>query len=151
MAWRKVKDDGGGWKPSTSKALSKVCRKRWRTVDLAAGSPTPPMRINCANALLGGELYLFGGLNAGPSKSLWALNVLQRRWRPIPAKKGTSPAPRQGHTMCWDGKSSLWVFGGQGAATSSVDSSRTHQGVKIRTLAKRTCFNDFFEFDTKTM
>ena len=50
--------------------------------------------------MLGGELYLFGGLNAGPSKSLWALNVRERRWRPIPAKKGASPAPRQGHTMC---------------------------------------------------
>ncbi|CAN0114119.1 unnamed protein product [Pylaiella littoralis] len=145
------RDDGGAaaWKSSTSRALSKVCRKRWRTLPLAAGSPTPPMRINCANALLGGELYLFGGLNAGPSKSLWALNVRERRWRPIPAKRGQAPAPRHGHTMCWDGLSSLWVFGGQGAATSSADSSRTHQGVKIRTLVKRICFNDFFEFDTK--
>ncbi|CBJ29303.1 expressed unknown protein [Ectocarpus siliculosus] len=53
--------------------------------------------------------------------------------------------------MCWDGLSSLWVFGGQGAATSKADSSRTHQGVKIRTLARRTCFNDFFEFDTKRL
>ncbi|CAM9486863.1 unnamed protein product, partial [Ectocarpus sp. 12 AP-2014] len=102
-------------------------------------------------ALLGGELYLFGGLNAGPSKSLWALNVRERRWRPIPPKTGEAPAPRQGHTMCWDGLSSLWVFGGQGAATSKADSSRTHQGVKIRTLARRTCFNDFFEFDTKRL
>ncbi|CAM9947200.1 unnamed protein product, partial [Ectocarpus sp. 8 AP-2014] len=144
-------NDNRGWKTSTSQALSKVCRKRWRTLDLAAGSPTPPMRINCASALLGGELYLFGGLNAGPSKSLWALNVRERRWRPIPPKTGEAPAPRQGHTMCWDGLSSLWVFGGQGAATSKADSSRTHQGVKIRTLARRTCFNDFFEFDTKRL
>ncbi|CAM9261332.1 unnamed protein product [Ectocarpus fasciculatus] len=144
-------NDDRGWKTSTSQALSKVCRKRWRTLDLAAGSPTPPMRINCASALLAGELYLFGGLNAGPSKSLWALNVRERRWRPIPTKTGEAPAPRQGHTMCWDGLSSLWVFGGQGAATSKADSSRTHQGVKIRTLARRTCFNDFFEFDTKRL
>lgn len=45
------RDDGGAaaWKSSTSRALSKVCRKRWRTLPLAAGSPTPPMRINCAN------------------------------------------------------------------------------------------------------
>lgn len=50
-----------------------------------------------------------------------------------------------------DGLSSLWVFGGQGAATSRADSSRTHQGVKIRSLTKRTCFNDFFEFDTKKL
>lgn len=51
-------------------------------------------------ALLGGNLYLFGGLNAGPSKSMWVLNVRERRWRPIATKNGTSPAPRQGHTMC---------------------------------------------------
>ncbi|CAM9491439.1 unnamed protein product, partial [Sphacelaria rigidula] len=100
--------------------------------------------------LLKGELYLFGGLHAGPSKSLWALNLRERRWRPVAARKGAPPAPRQGHTMCWDGRSSLWVFGGQGADTSAADSSRTHQGVKIRTLAKRTCFNDFFEFNTAT-
>lgn len=50
-----------------------------------------------------------------------------------------------------DGRTSLWVFGGQGADTWSVESSRMHQGVKIRSLAKRTCFNDFFEFDTRKL
>ncbi|CAM9309654.1 unnamed protein product, partial [Hapterophycus canaliculatus] len=142
-------DSHNGWKTSTRQALSKVCRKRWRTLELAAGSPIPPMRINCANALLSGELFLFGGLNAGPSKSLWALNIRERRWRPVHPIRGQAPAPRQGHSMCWDGLSSLWVFGGQGMVTSRTDSSRTHQGVKIRSLAKRTCLNDFFEFDTK--
>lgn len=44
--------DDGGWNSSTSQALSKVCRKRWRSLALAAGSPTPPMRINCASGKL---------------------------------------------------------------------------------------------------
>lgn len=40
---------GAAWKASTSRALSKVYRKRWRMPFLAAGSPTPPMRITCTN------------------------------------------------------------------------------------------------------
>lgn len=50
-----LKDSGGspdghqGWRSSTARALSRVCRRRWRTFHLATGSPTPPMRINCAS------------------------------------------------------------------------------------------------------
>ena len=50
-----------------------------------------------------------------------------------------------------DGALSLWVFGGQGkGATTNTDFSRIHQGVNIRTLAKRTCLNDLHEFDAIT-
>ena len=43
----KLKRDGRN--PSTEQAFSKACRKRWRMLDLATGSPTPPMRINSAS------------------------------------------------------------------------------------------------------
>ncbi|CAM9425677.1 unnamed protein product, partial [Choristocarpus tenellus] len=135
---------------SISFSPSQVCLKLWRTLELAAGSPSPPMRINSAITLLGGEVYLFGGLNAGPSQSMWVFNVRKRLWRPVQVAKGKPPAPRHGHTMIWDGLSSHWVLGGQGAETADADSSRTHQGIKIRTLAKRTCYNDFLEFNTET-
>lgn len=48
---RKNGDDNHGWCSPTARALSHVCRKRWRKLDLAAGSPNPPMRINSASGV----------------------------------------------------------------------------------------------------
>ena len=48
---RNKNGDDGGWRTSTTRALSHVCRKQWRKLPLVAGSPNP-MRINSATGTL---------------------------------------------------------------------------------------------------
>jgi len=85
MNLAKGKDDHG-WKSSTTQALSKVCRKRWRTLGLSAGSPAPPMRINCASGeffaarlLVGGRMlfayHAFAGAASACALIFWKLSA----------------------------------------------------------------------------
>jgi Galactose oxidase, central domain len=96
--------------------------------------------------LLKQTLYLFGGLAAGPSRELWAYSLLTGRWSPVIAEAGNAPAPRLSHTMSWDGKHSLFVIGGQAAGCQVQDTSRANHGLTVRTVSKRTCYNDCFRY-----
>ncbi|CAN0488052.1 unnamed protein product, partial [Discosporangium mesarthrocarpum] len=61
--------------------------------------PANSNKFSWTSALLRGKLYIFGGLNAGPSQSMWMLDVRKKRWRPVHVSNGNPPAPRHGHTM----------------------------------------------------
>ncbi len=88
----------------------------WKRQLVAARSFIPPNRENCAAAVCGNELYMFGGLGGGPEgryNLLCALNFNTLQWRVERPLEGVPPAPCCKHSMvCHD--RCLYMYGGEG-------------------------------------
>ena len=67
----------------------------WRqATNLEPHNGDPPMRTHAASCVLGSKVYVFGGLGAGASNQLWALDTILHRWeRLLPPGPNTAPAP----------------------------------------------------------
>ncbi|KAH8056301.1 hypothetical protein JL722_7606 [Aureococcus anophagefferens] len=93
----------------------------WRKVALERYHGDPPMRSQSATTVMGSKLYVFGGLGAGASNNLWALD---------------------------SGK--LYLLGGLGEVNRRVKKSREGvpgATMRVRMLAMRDTFSDCWEFD----
>ena len=124
----------------------------WRKVALEQYHGDPPMRSQSATTVLGSKVYMFGGLGAGASNNLWALDAVMHRWQRLLAPRGTPrPPARSGASMCGDDEhSKLYLVGGLGHVTRGVKKSR--EGVpgatmRVRMLVARETFSDLWEFD----
>ncbi|KAH8044291.1 hypothetical protein JL722_14769 [Aureococcus anophagefferens] len=110
------------------------------------------MRSQSATTVMGSKLYVFGGLGAGASNNLWALDSVMHRWqRLLPPKGAPRPPARSGSAMCGDEEQGkLYLLGGLGEVNRRVKKSR--EGVpgatmRVRMLAMRDTFSDCWEFD----
>ncbi|KAH8091978.1 hypothetical protein JL720_5554 [Aureococcus anophagefferens] len=124
----------------------------WRKVALERYHGDPPMRSQSATTVMGSKLYVFGGLGAGASNNLWALDSVMHRWqRLLPPKGAPRPPARSGSAMCGDEEQGkLYLLGGLGEVNRRVKKSR--EGVpgatmRVRMLAMRDTFSDCWEFD----
>jgi len=88
----------------------------WKQLLVGGRSFIPPNRENCASAVVGNELYMFGGLGGGPAgryNLLCALNFNTLNWRVEAPIDGAPPAPCCKHTMVEYGRS-IYIYGGEG-------------------------------------
>eukprot|EP01147_Barroeca_monosierra_P008382 gene8383-10202_t len=109
----------------------------WKKAATTGKAPAP--RLNHAAAIVGQDLYIFGGFEDGEAKNdLYKLDLQKMKWTPIlvcvPTVQNTqevpnSPTRRCNHSMTACGQN-LFVFGGRGGET--------------------LLFNDLHCFDTET-
>ncbi|CAM9538699.1 unnamed protein product, partial [Chrysoparadoxa australica] len=129
------------------------CCKTWRT--LSATGFKPPMREKSSAVMVKGKLWLFGGLNAGPSPELWVFDATTCKWSCVPPGKGPQsrhPPARHSATLSCAGDDLLYLFGGQGQGSNNLDAVKRYRGIVTRTvgtMARRTCLNDLWLFDTR--
>ncbi|KAJ8604801.1 hypothetical protein CTAYLR_001079 [Chrysophaeum taylorii] len=120
----------------------------WRKV--VVENQSPPMRLKSASCVMGTKWYVFGGLGAGASSSLWALDLVLNIWQRL---SGTEPGPlpRSSATLVGHG-GLLFLFGGLGQVERGVDRLRdqTSAGLRIRMLAARETLADVWVFDVST-
>jgi len=112
----------------------------------------PPMRAQCRSVVLRDQLWLFGGMGAGATNAVWWLDLNDCCWHPHAHKPGRVPSPRTQHSICSDGISRFFIFGGTGEMESGLDMLRTtnnhqNQTLRIRALGKRHVLNDLYQFD----
>ena len=110
----------------------------------------PPMRTHAASCVLGSKVYVFGGLGAGASNQLWALDTILHRWERL-LPPGPKPPARSAATLAGDDDAhAVYLFGGLGRVKR--DYLKTRDGVPGATLrtqlhAQRSMFSDVWRFD----
>ena len=88
----------------------------WKRLLVGGRSFIPPNRENCASAVVGNELYMFGGLGGGPEgryNLLCALNFNTLNWRVERAIEGAPPEACCKHSMV-EYDRSVYIYGGEG-------------------------------------
>ena len=88
----------------------------WKRLLVGGRSFIPPNRENCASAIVGNELYMFGGLGGGPEgryNLLCALNFNTLNWRVERAIEGAPPEACCKHSMVHYDRS-VYIYGGEG-------------------------------------
>ena len=122
----------------------------WRNANLEPHNGEPPMRTHAASCVLGSKVYVFGGLGAGASNQLWALDTLLHRWERL-LPPGPTPPARSAATLAGDDDAhAVYLFGGLGRVKR--DYLKTRDGVPGATLrtqlhAQRSMFSDVWRFD----
>jgi N-acetylneuraminic acid mutarotase len=99
-------------------APPEACKQKaeWKKHLVGGRSFIPPNRENCAAAVCGNELYMFGGLGGGPEgryNLLCALNFNTMNWRVERPLEGAPPPPCCKHSMVSYDRS-LYLYGGEG-------------------------------------
>ena len=108
------------------------------------------MRTHAASCVLGSKVYVFGGLGAGASNQLWALDTILHRWERL-LPPGPKPPARSAATLAGDDDAhAVYLFGGLGRVKR--DYLKTRDGVPGATLrtqlhAQRSMFSDVWRFD----
>ena len=93
----------------------------WRKCVIPASHPAPRARSGADFAVIGGDIYLFGGLfkNFSRTNDLWKLTLNVKgcyQWIEIKVKeKSQSPCPRASH-LVWEYDGKLWSYGGNADA-----------------------------------
>ena len=86
----------------------------WRSANLEPHNGEPPMRTHAASCVLGSKVYVFGGLGAGASNQLWALDTILHRWERL-LPPGPKPPARSAATLAGDDDAhAVYLFGGLG-------------------------------------
>jgi hypothetical protein len=92
--------------------------------------------------VIGHRLYVFGGLMAGRSRSLWFYDFQNKTWKRVMDAEGTIPPARSGHSLTVVGKS-FYVFGGESDPFIHPDTTRDDTkvskslGLRVKTLSNR--------------
>ena len=119
-------------------------KAEWKKYLVGGRSYIPPNRENCAAAVCGNELYMFGGLGGGPEgryNLLCALNFNTMNWRVERPLEGAPPAPCCKHSMLSYNRC-LYMYGGEGE----------FEGEYCRgdLRSTRQMHNKMFRYDTRT-
>ena len=115
----------------------------WKRLSVGGRSFIPPNRENCASAVVGNELYMFGGLGGGPEgryNLLCALNFNTMNWRVECPIEGAPPAPCCKHSMV-EYDRSVYIYGGEGEFEGEF--SRGDQ------RSTRQIHNKMYRYDTR--
>ena len=116
----------------------------WKRLSVGGRSFIPPNRENCASAVVGNELYMFGGLGGGPEgryNLLCALNFNTLNWRVECPIEGAPPEPCCKHSMV-EYDRSIYIYGGEGEFEGEF--SRGDQ------RSTRHIHNKMYRYDTRT-
>jgi N-acetylneuraminic acid mutarotase len=116
----------------------------WKRLSVGGRSFIPPNRENCASAVVGNELYMFGGLGGGPEgryNLLCALNFNSLNWRIECPIEGAPPAPCCKHSMV-EYDRSVYIYGGEGEFEGEF--SRGDQ------RSTRQIHNKMYKYDTRS-
>ena len=122
----------------------------WRQANLEPHNGEPPMRTHAASCVLGSKVYVFGGLGAGASNQLWALDTILHRWERL-LPPGPKPPARSAATLAGDDDAhAVYLFGGLGRVKRDYLKKRDGvPGATLRTQlhAQRSMFSDVWRFD----
>jgi hypothetical protein len=113
----------------------------------------PDLCFVCHAAIVGGAMYVFGGILIGRSNDLWKFDFLDMKWTLVTEFTGAAPSPRSGHSANALGQSML-VFGGEGPPDGTRKPMKPIQGHgqnRVHIRSHRVDFGDMFMLDTDRM
>lgn len=94
---------------------------KWSAIQQKEGATWPSARVKHSAAIVGNQMFLFGGLtDAGPVNDIYVFNLETDTWS-LKEFQGTPPEPRFGHSMTPILNGMLLIHGGQGANEATLD------------------------------